>query len=180
MNTYIALFRGINVSGQKKIKMADLRQHMQALGFDQVRTYIQSGNLIFQSEVVAKDELEKQIEEKILAEYGFEVSVIIRTPEELQAILVENPFLQNPENDPKRFYVAVLASEPTTERLDVLAEKDYAPEAYAILGKTLYFYVPNGYGRSKMNNNFFENKLKVVATTRNWRTMHKLAEMAAE
>ena len=177
MNTYVALFRGINVSGQKKIKMADLREHMTVLEFEDVKTYIQSGNLVFKSPETSIEKLEQRIADKIQQAYGFEVSILIRTPEEIRTPLIENPFAQNPENDPKRFYVAFLDAEPDEEKLTALQEMDLGEEEFEVIGKTLYFFVPQGYSNSKMNNNFFEKKLNVIATTRNWRTIHKLVEM---
>jgi len=177
MQTYIALLRGINVSGQKKIKMADLRAHCEALGFEAVQTYIQSGNIVFQSGEKDPGKLEAIIEEKIQKEYGFEVSVLIRKPGEFSKILENNPFLKRGE-DPNRLAVTFLAEQPSPDRLEKLKEYDYSPEAYAIEGRTLYYFAPNGFGRAKMSNNFFESKLKVACTTRNWKSVNVLADMA--
>ena len=149
METYIALLRGINVSGQKKIKMADLRLHLEELNF-----------------------------QNILTHYGFEVSVLIKTPEDLENTIKNNPFLQDSAKDPKYFYVTFLAKAPSLDGIEKLKEKDYSPEEYDLMDELIYVYPPQGYGRAKMNNNFFEKKLKVAATTRNWRTIHKLLEMA--
>ncbi len=178
MNTYIAFLRGINVSGQKKIKMADLRLQIEELGFAQVQTYIQSGNLLFQSDLKDTTALAEKIQAKILADYDFEVPVLVLPAAAIKNILDRNPFASDPEKDPKYWYVSLLYRVPTAADIAHLGEVDYSPEIYVIEGQTLYFYAANGYGRAKMNNNLFEKKLKVSATTRNWRTMNKIWEMA--
>ena len=177
MQTYIALLRGINVSGQKKIKMADLRAQMEAIGFHNVRTYIQSGNILFELEETDYRELEQRIHQKIIEEYGFTVPVMVKTPAEFQAVVDHNPFPEDKGFDLKRLYVTFLDEEPDPERVATVREVDYSPEQFEIIGKDLYFYSPSGYGRAKMNNNFFEKKLKVAATTRNWRTVNVLLSM---
>lgn len=176
METYIAMLRGINVSGQKKNNMADFRGHLQNLNFTEVQTYIQSGNAVFKSKKIITKALESKIAKKILTEYGFEVSVIVRTPDELQEVVVNNPFRKDKELN--KLYITFLSNKPTIENLNKLKGIDHSPEEYVLKGKTIYFYSPHGYGKAKMNNNFFEKKLKVNATTRNWKTVNKLAEMA--
>lgn len=176
--TYIALLRGINVSGQKKIKMADLRNLLEAIPFQNVQTYIQSGNILFEHEQTTAGNLEDKIASSILEKYGFEVSVLVKTPEELTQILENNPFLQDPDKDPDRMYFTLLSEAPAPDRVEKLKTFDYRPEEYVLDGTTVYFFSPHGYGRAKMNNNFFENQLKVAATTRNLKTMQKLVEMA--
>lgn len=180
METYIALLRGINVSGQKKVKMADLRAQLAELPYENIQTYIQSGNIVFAANATAKETLANQIKDNIQQNYGFEVSVIVRTPTELEWILQNNPFLKDSSKDPKRFYVTFLAQAPEPDHIKKLEEVDYSPEEYVLEGDLLFFFAPNGYGRAKMNNNFFEKKLKVAATTRNWRTIHKLVEIAGK
>ena len=178
MPTYIALLRGINVSGQKKIKMAELRAHLAELDFDRIRTYIQSGNILFECRKLRLPNWSRKIADLIRAKYGFEVPVLVKEPEDFRRIIDNNPYRDDPEKDEKRLYLTFLAAVPTQEYLDGLSTVDYHPEEFRIIGKDLYFYSPNGYGRAKMNNNFFEKKLKVAATTRNWRTIHKLLEMS--
>lgn len=179
MSIHIALLRGINVSGQKKIKMAELRVHMEDLGFGHVRTYIQSGNILLESDEFA-EVIEEMIAGKIQEVYGFEVPVMVKSPADLKAAIAENPFKEDPEKDTKRFYLTFLAEEPAAEQVAHLATYDFPPEEYHLSGKVVHFYSPDSYGRAKMNNNFFEKKLKVRATTRNWRSTLKLIEMAEE
>jgi len=179
METYIAMLRGINVSGQKKIKMADLKRYMEELSFQDVETYIQSGNIVFKAEDSASDVAEA-IKAKILERYGFEVPTIIKKNEDFEYVLANCPFLDNPTKEESRFYITFLDREPEYERIMKLEKSDYSPEEYVLDETNIFFYSPNGYGNAKMNNNFFENKLKVTATTRNWKTVHKLAEMSRD
>ena len=176
METYIALLRGINVSGQKKIKMTDFKNHLQELNFGDVQTYIQSGNAVFKNKKTTLKVLETRITQKISEEYGFQVSVIVKSREELTDILENNPFLK--DKDTSRLYVTFLSEEPSSVNLEKLKGIDHSPEEYVLKETTIYLYSPHGYGRAKTNNNFFENKLKVAATIRNWKTVNKLVEMS--
>lgn len=176
MKTYIALLRGINVSGQKKIKMADLRDLLESEGLKNVRTYIQSGNVIFESRETAKA-LQEQIKSIIAKQYGFEVPILIRTPEEITQIIENNPFMDDESKDPTRTYFTILSGTPEAELVSKVQEKKYASEEVVFGEHVIYFHSPLGYGDAKMNNNFFEKKLKVSATTRNWKTLNKLIEM---
>ncbi|MDN5200563.1 DUF1697 domain-containing protein [Fulvivirgaceae bacterium BMA10] len=180
MQTYIAMLRGINVSGQKKIKMVDLRAYLEELNFLNIQTYIQSGNIIFDHAQVDPGILEDNIKEKVLEKYGFEVPTTVKLPSEFNYVLNNNPFLKEHDMDPKRIFVTFLYEIPAAEYIEKLKEVDYTPEEYILDGKNIFFFSPHGYGKAKMSNNFFENKLKVFATTRNWRTVNKLYEMANE
>lgn len=180
MENFIALLRGINVSGQKQIKMADLKTSFEALGFSKVQTYIQSGNVVFISKNSQTDELEKLIGKKILDEYGFQVPVIVIRSDEWKTIMKNNPFLGTKENESEKLYLTVLSEVPSAEDLKKLGGLDSGHDTYKIEGKNIYLYVPGGYGRTRINNNYFENKLKVSATTRNWKTVKKLSELCGE
>jgi uncharacterized protein (DUF1697 family) len=175
METYIAMLRGINVSGQKKIKMADFKNHLQELNFTDVQSYIQSGNAVFKYKKSALKSLENKIAKKILVEYGFDVIVIVKTPNELKDVLKNNPFVK--DKDLNRVYVTFLSDEPAIDNIEKLKGVDHSPEEYVLKGKTVYLYLPHGYGKAKMSNNYFENKLKVNATSRNWKTVNKFSEM---
>ncbi len=179
MDTYIALLRGINVSGQKQIKMADLKIHFEELQFHDVKTYIQSGNLIFTCAGKSTTELEIMISRLIYDKYGYEVTTFVITPGELKDIISGNPFVRNNNIDTARTYITFLSDFPSDKHVDKLKNKDYSPEEYALAGKTIYFYSPYGYGKAKMNNNLFENRLKLKATTRNWKTVNKLSAMVS-
>jgi uncharacterized protein (DUF1697 family) len=178
MKIYIALLRGINVSGQKQIKMADLKKMWEELGFTEIETYIQSGNVVFRSDQNDQRKLYLQIKEQIIKTFGFEVEVIILRSEELVNIRDNNPFLNESDKEKNRFYITFLAEKPDEKNIEILKTFDYSPEEYRLESKAIYFYAANGYGRAKMNNNLFESKLKVFATTRNWKTVNRLIEMS--
>lgn len=180
MKTYVALLRGINVSGQKKIKMADLSAGIKGLGFNSVQTYIQSGNVLFKCEKVAREKLEKKIEGMIAEKFGFMVPIVIRTSEELKSLVATNPFLVSSYRDQERIYITFLKEGPSPDNIIKLKSVNCHPEEFILSGKAIYFYSPLGYAKAKMNNNFFESKLKVVATTRNWRTVLTLLEMTKQ
>jgi uncharacterized protein (DUF1697 family) len=180
MTIYIALLRGINVSGKKKIKMADLRSHLEELNFQNIKTYIQSGNILFKSDETDQSVLEQQIKDKIEEKYGFDVPVMVKLATDFQHVIDNNPFAKDETNDIKCMHITFLGSLPTQEQVDHLATYSYPSEEYVLENKDIYFYAPNGYGRAKMNNNFFEKKLKVRATTRNWKTVNKLFLMVNE
>lgn len=180
MKTYIALLRGINVSGQKKIKMADLRALLEKAGLENVRTYIQSGNVVFEHREGEAENLATKIQQAIRKKYGFEVPTLIITAEGLNYVLQNNPFLQQPDKDVSRMYVTFLAHLPQASQQEALESIDYAPEECRIDGKYVFLHSPNGYGRAKLNNNFLEQKLKVQATTRNWKTVNILYQMTVK
>ena len=174
---YISILRGINVSGQKKIKMADLKALYESLGFDHVATYIQSGNVIFKSKK-KKIELSAIIEQAIEKQYGFYVPVLIRSVKEMGKVIDNCPFnsLDLEENCTK-VLVTFLESVPTKSGLNKLMEYVKAPEELVSKGSEIYLYCPNGYGKSKLSNNFLEQKLGLTATTRNWKSVVKLYEL---
>ena len=174
MAKFIALLRGINVSGQKKIKMSDLKILFEDLSFTNVETYIQSGNVLFSSNSNNNKNIQDKIENKILNKFGFSVKVIIKTPDELWYALSNNPFLKDKKKDTGKIYFTFLSENPTAVNIKKLNEVDYSPEGYIIDGDIVYLFFPNGYGKAKMNNNFFEKKLNVFATTRNHKTVKTL------
>lgn len=177
MQTYISILRGINVSGQKKMLMTDLAKLYEDLGFKDVVTYIQSGNVIFKTDKKFTNvKLAKLIEDKIVATYNFQVPVIIRTLKELQDIVVINPFIKEEIDS---LYVTFLSNSPSAINLEKLDNVNFLPDKFEIIDKEIFLSV-SSYGNTKLSNNFFENKLKVTATTRNWKTVNKLLELANE
>lgn len=180
MDQYVALLRGINVSGQKKIKMTDLKLLFENQGYSDVTTYIQSGNVIFKKQPSSITELKKNIENAIHNQYGFEVAVLVINAQSLSGILDANPFkkdLATGRVDPKKMYFTLLHKEPDNVSIDEISKQDYQPEKFVISEKVVYFFAANGYGNTKLNNNFFEKKLKVTATTRNLNTLNKLSNL---
>ena len=177
MNTYIALLRGINVSGQKKMQMAELREGFEGLGFGEVETYVQSGNVAFESEEGDGDELARQIEAEIEARFGYGVTVFVRRPEDFERILKGNPFLKRREVDIDRLYVTFLERAPGEEEAGRLAAPEGIADEFILGEREIFLYCPGGYGTTKLSNNFFERKLGMAATTRNWKTVNALWEM---
>lgn len=176
MKTYIALLRGINVSGQKKIPMAELRQLMDDSGYKNVKTYIQTGNIIFRTED-SVSESTKKIADAIKAHFNFDVPVFVIEPSHIQQVLDECPF-----EDAKKVksYFSLLYATPDETIASELNELSYPNEEFLVTDKCIYFFSAIGYGRTKFNNNFFERKLKVTATARNYNTMMKLLSLSQE
>jgi uncharacterized protein (DUF1697 family) len=179
METYLAILRGINVSGQKLMPMKELKALFEELGFQDVSTYIQSGNVLFRAETADAQKLASQIEGRILERYQFQVPVLIRTPADLQAAIGRNPFLQQNNLDTSKLHITFLADHPAQARIRQVSSANYEPDQCHISGKEVFLYCPQGYGRTKLNNTFFETKLGVTATTRNLKTVRQLISMAA-
>jgi len=178
MKKYISMLRGINVSGQKKIKMTDLKSLYESLGFDNVQTYIQSGNVIFESSILDVEKLKRNIEQNIEKTFGFSVSVIIRSNDEFESIINRNPFIgQRSTEDDTKLLVTFLTDAPPESIANAIQQFVTKPEALEVRGKEIYLHCPNGYGKSKLSNRFLERKLGVKATTRNWKTVKKLYDL---
>jgi len=180
MATFISILRGINVSGQKKILMVDLKALYKKLGFENVQTYIQSGNVVFDCDKGKSNfTIAEMIEQAIGKDYKFQVPVLVKQADVLISTIKNNPFIEEAGVDLSRVVVTFLESLPTPENLLKLEGVDYPPDQFIIDGMNIYIYCPKSYGNSKLSNNFFERKLKVRATTRNWKTINMLAEMAS-
>ena len=177
MKIYIAILRGINVSGHKLIKMEAFRKMLEELDFKNVKTYIQSGNAVFQFKETDTSKIEKKIAKKIQEVFGFEVPVMVKELDEIKIVFKNNPFLNKRKEDLTRLHVTFLNGEPAKENVDKIKEGNYVPDEFIFSGNNVYLFCPDGYGNTKLNNNFFENKLKLVATTRNWKTIGELVSM---
>jgi uncharacterized protein (DUF1697 family) len=178
MQTYISLLRGINVTGYKVIKMEALREAYKELGFVDVLSYIQSGNVIFRSGAANTTELKTMIEAIIAEKFGFEVPVIVLTNNELKQILANNPFSNESEKETTHQYITFLSDFPDKANYDQIRETKYNKDEFRLVDKAIYVYCPGGYGTTKLNNSFFENKLKISATSRNWKTSIELLNLA--
>lgn len=174
---YVAFLRGINVSGKNSIKMATLKAMFESLGFNNVETYIQSGNVIFEFKPCETASLEIKIKEEINKIFGFHIETIVRTKEELINIISNNPLLMEVNIEIDKLHVTLLISKPEEAIIESLELKKEENEKYIIQGREIYLYCPNGYGNTKLNNAILEKKLKIAATTRNWKTMNKLLDM---
>jgi len=178
MEIYIAILRGINVGAHRRIKMDALKAMFAKLKLENTETYIQSGNLVFQTKEKDYRKLEKQIKEGIAKDFGFDVPVMVRQLAELKTVFENNPFLKKGEEDIKPYHVTFLSEEPEQTDMDQIKEGNYAPDDYHIKSRAVYIYCEGSYHKTKLSNKFFEKKLKVEATTRNWKTVTKLVEMA--
>ncbi len=178
LQTYIALLRGINVSGHKIIKMEALREALAELQFANVSTYIQSGNILFQSGINNPFILEQQIAGIIEKHFKFQVPVIVVTVKEINAVINNNPYSENEIKDPAQPYVAFLSEIPTTGAVAVLKSVDFSNDSFVHIGKTLYLLYARSAADTKLTNTVIESKLKVRATTRNWKTIQKLIDLA--
>jgi len=177
MNTYISLLRGINVSGQKKIKMADLCALYESLGLDNVQSYLQSGNVIFASLETDRAQLAERIETKISEVYGYSVPVFILDPADFQRVIAANPFAAH---DPTKLLVAFLKHLPSETAYQEIQVPASGRDEFAFGEQEIFIFCPDGFGRSKLNNNLWERKLEIPATTRNWKTVNALYEMATK
>jgi uncharacterized protein (DUF1697 family) len=172
----VALLRGINVGGKGSLAMAKLREVAEGLGYDDVQTYIQSGNLVLRTSDPAST-VERDLAEAIAGLGGVQPAVIVRSRAQLQKVVDGNPFLKRGEDASSCHVVfAAKARELPLGRLDLSA---YAPEEAVAVGKELYLFLPGGMGRSKLAGDLAKDKT-AVGTARNWRTVTKLLEMAAE
>jgi uncharacterized protein (DUF1697 family) len=177
MKTYVCILRGINVGGHKKILMSDLAAMFEESGYKKVSTYIQSGNVIFHSpEEIPGDLIAGKIRKAIHRKFGFDVPVIVRTINEMQKTVRSNPFLKDREISVEKLHVTLLSEIPEKTLLDALKKHDFPPDKFSVVENDVFLYCPGGYGNTRLSNAFFENRLNVSATTRNWKTIVKLAD----
>ncbi len=215
MKRFISLLRGINVSGKNRISMPDLRRLYESLSLGNARTYIQSGNVVFESPEDNPAKIGKKIEAGIEKTLGMDVRVIVRDQQEFKKVLEGNPFINDRKTEPEKLYVTFLSDLPNkfaVKNITAAADGGGSPQPlspdsrvvirgddegsknklghnwhgttdvdeYIISGKEIYLYISNGYGKTKFSTTFFERKLGVTATTRNWKTVKTLCEMAMQ
>ena len=174
---YAAILRGINVGGKRKILMADLKQLLQKYGFQNIQTYIQSGNVIFDWKGnESNEQLAAKIKERLQEKYDFEVPVLVRSANQIKEAIATNPYVKS-KKPIENLHLTFLQSLPEEDKLTEISIYDYPPDTYQIIDLNVFVCCANGYSASKYTNQFFEKKLKVAATTRNWKTVLKLAEL---
>ncbi len=178
MNTYIALLRGINVGGNNKLPMRELVPVLEALGLSRVKTYIQSGNALFQSDREDTAALSQEMSAAIGKSHGFMPAILLLDSQGLQAAMAANPFPEG-EAEPKSLHLFFLDAVPQHPDLDALEELKGENERYALINKVFYLHAPDGIGRSKLAEKFGKG-WKVAITARNWRTVSQLMAMARE
>jgi uncharacterized protein (DUF1697 family) len=177
LKTYVALLRGINLGAHNKVSMADLRALFANLGAEDVATYVQSGNVVFRN-ADSPGKLAEAIEKGIRRDLGLDVTVLLRTQRQLAKVVTGNPFADH-TSEPTKLHVTFLADKPDRAQVRKLDPMLAEPDEFRVIGQEVYMHLPNGYGRSKLSNAYFEKQLDVRATTRNWRTVTKLAELAS-
>ncbi len=178
METKIAVLRGINVGGKRKVPMADLRALCQQTGMGNVKTYIQSGNIVFRS-AASSEQLAEMLTNEIKTRFGFEVPVIVRTGSELAQAITDNPFY-NKKADIGKLHLAFLNALPENVLVKQAETQQYKPDQFAVIGRSVFVYCEGKYHQSRLSNSFFEKKLNVSASTRNWKTVLKLAELCKQ
>ena len=176
MTRSVILLRGINLGPRRRIAMPDLRELFERSGFEEVTTYVQSGNVVLRSDV-DPEQLERESERLIEARFGFEVPAIARTSDELAAVVAGNP-LSKVVDEPKRYQVSFLRSELPAERVQELTEVAAGSEQLVAVGRELYAWHPHGVARSRLWAKLAASDLGVTATARNWATVTKLLELA--
>ena len=176
-NAYIALLRGINVSGHKPVKMADLQSHFASCGATNVRTYIQSGNVVFEHPATTTDNLRQTLEQHLAAKLGFTVPTLVKTAKELAAIAAANPYDINLPDFGKKMYVCILEKSPSPAAIESIQPYINPTERLVVKGAAAYAYYADGLGRAKLSSAVIERKLG-LATLRNWNTITALLQLA--
>ncbi len=176
MSRYAALLRGVNVGGKNKLPMSELVGLFRSAGCSAVETYIQSGNVVFTAAAPLASRLPGLIAQQIGARFGFQVPVLIRSADELHAAIENNPFLAAGESE-DLLHVYFLAHGPPPADTAKLDPDRSPPDRFVVRNREVYLLLPNGMGRSKLTNAYFDAKLKTVSTARNWRTVLRLLEM---
>ena len=179
MTTYIALLRAINVGGTKKLAMSDLRAFVETLGFDEVRTLLQTGNLVFEGRAQSATTLERLLEDEAAKGLDLQTDFMVRTDKELATIIAQNPFPSEAKRDPSHLVVQFMKAAPSAAAVTSLQAAIKGLETIRLIGKQLYVVYPEGIGRSKLTTRLIESKLATRATGRNWNTVLKLAALAA-
>jgi uncharacterized protein (DUF1697 family) len=178
MPRQIALLRSINLGSNRRVAMGRLRELLAGLGYEDVRTYLQSGNVVLTSRA-SPERLQRQLEQQIAKELGLETRVLVRTRDELADVIARD-LLAGVADNPKRYQVSFLSSEPDAEIVRELGQIDVAPERFVVSGREIYTWHPDGIQRSKLNTVLSDKRLGVTATARNWNTVTKLLALADE
>jgi uncharacterized protein (DUF1697 family) len=176
-NRFVALLRAVNIGGTQ-VSMAELRALFVALGAGDVQTYVQSGNVVFTSDVRDASKLSRTIAQRIRRDLSLDVTVLVRTRAELTKVVAGNPFVKRGV-DPKTLHVTFFVDKPERERIRSIGDRRSGDDEFEIVGREVFVHCPHGYGRTKINNAFFEKKLGVAATTRNWKTVQTLLQLAS-
>lgn len=178
-STHIALLRGINVGGKNKLPMKDLKQVFAELGCRAIRTYIQSGNVVFEASAAEIQELSQRLTTALHLRFGFQVPVVLRSADELDEIARRNPFL-SADSAPEALHVAFLAALPDPQKADGLDSQRSPGDTFSVRGREIYLHCPSGLARTKLTNAYFDARLGTTSTIRNWKTVLKLQSLARD
>jgi len=178
MARQIALLRGVNLGARNRIAMPELREALASAGFDDVRTYLQSGNVVLSSDA-SQEQIARECERQIAERFGLDIKVVLRTRDELAEVARRNP-LHAVAVNPKRYQVSFLAAEPDPDVVRKLEAVAVAPETFVVIGREMYAWHPDGVGRSKLAAQLGGPRLGAVATARNWATVTAVLAMADE
>jgi uncharacterized protein (DUF1697 family) len=173
---YVALLRGINVSGKNMIPMPRLAAAFEAAGCSEVATYIQSGNVVFNGSASVMKTLVARVSQQLAAEFDYRIPIVLRSAAQLQDVVRDNPFLAAGD-DVATLHVMFLSDTPARARVASLDPERSPGDRWQLRGQDLYLCLPNGVGRTKLSNAYFDSKLGVTSTGRNWRTVLKLVEL---
>jgi len=175
--SYVALLRGVNVGGNTRVAMADLRDVLSRLGFENARSLLQSGNVVFGAGERSTDGLERLLEREVAARFGMSIDVLVRTGDQIAAVVAGNPFKTEAQRDPGRLQVFFLKGAPGTAAVKGLQDAIVGREVARVRGNVAYIVYPDGMGRSRLASTLVERRLGVRATARNWNTVQKLHTM---
>ena len=176
-DAFVALLRGINVGGNNMLPMKDLAAMFEKAGCSEVKTYIQSGNVVFRADAKIASRIAAVISQAILKKFGVRVPVVVRTASDLLRVTSSNPFIESGV-DPDKLHVVFLADRPAAAQAALLDPVRSPPDEFLVRGAEIYLHCPGGVGRSKLTNVYFDAKLGTVSTGRNWRTVLKLLELS--
>ena len=176
-STYVVLLRGINLGSKRRVAMADLRDLLEGLGYDDVRTHLQSGNAVLRAPTRSAATVESAVSAAIESGLGLDVKVAARTAAQMRAVVAADPFA-GVATDPARYLVTFLAKKPPAGWLGSLDPESYAPEQAAVVGRQLYLWLPKGVHDSRLARTVTDKKLGGSATSRNWNVVTRLTEMA--
>jgi uncharacterized protein (DUF1697 family) len=179
MATWICLLRAVNVGGRNKVPMAQLREALTSAGFGDVRTYVQSGNVVLTSTIRSREKIGTAMRDVIAQEFNVDTPVIVRTPEELQAIVVWNPFPDVADADPKRLHIVHLTATPDSDAVMALLNADWAPDHIKVEGSEVAICYSESMDTSKLQYPKVFKQLGVDGTARNWRTVQTLVELSS-
>ncbi len=180
MPIYIALLRGINIGPHKRMKMEKLRTCCEGLGFQSVKTFIQSGNVVFRAGKLSPAAVSRKLQEQIVRDFGFSADVVTRSKDEMTKIVDSNPLVKLRGIDPTKLHVVFLSDAPAPAAIKKLESLTLAPDKAHVAGKEIYFYFPNGVSGSSLWKHPLDRVLGVSATMRNWNTVNSLYQMALE